>query len=982
MLLSQYKKIFLSSLVYFTIASSILSPFSVYAQSSIESGQEVTATNEAEIVSHNPSITPSVVPSITQSPTPSNEQETKTSTKSGQTKDTITPSPTITPTPSEQPGEEELAPLELGNNKVEIDSQKDMTAVVRQSQDYTCGPASLATLLTQLGEDTTEEQVLQTISPENINPEKGVSLLTLKQSAIALEKQVLLKKWSGDEVLSYIKETGDPVLIHDIKKNVGGHFSVIRSYDADKGLVELSDTEAGNIKYSVEDFKHIFTGHVLLITSEGTDNTLLNDTTTTLSDDEASTVWGKYVPVYLLAERSGDKEAIQFGKEYEACINQAMNIIDKNSRNNTRSKCYETLSIKLKSDLNWGQEKNLLDSFNKTVSSTENLSAIGERSILEALTYIKSLQSSYISSEKELNVIISQPGGMSVSDAINLPSTISSLKSQVSQYSYEKSQLENTISPKKNTSNQLNSDISRGSFSQNGVTFSLGSVGSQFFAQSSKFNNLSQSLSSKLNSFDGQIKNKRNQLNATNSNINSSRNNSNYYQNQANSYYSQYARTAWWDWRRASYWTQYIYLSGQASIQRGMTSWYEGQARNIQNEINSLESQKNNAKNEFNSQSAEVARLQRLYSFGQQEMNRKQGLLTQLNNEINSLQSQLNQRITKINSLNSQINNLISRQQTAVRITTINQSLKSTEVYINQYKARYGFTTISNTNTSETDRLFAEEQIFTKNLDLQAITTATSDYRSVGSIVTSLFPGVGEGYDVITLLGGRDPFTQESLNPLSTTLTVAGLLSVYGSGSVARKAGMEGIERIAEELGVHGNDILPIANEVASRYSIKSLDDLKLLKGKLSTESFLKEVRELATVRSFGKGLVITAERYGKEASDWLVIGEKTDRVYVALDELGNIKYVGKTNDITRRALEHGERFSILDISEKFGSSYERLTPHQARSIEQYIIDKYELVNLSNDINSIRSTRSIFEGTQTFAKDWLTKQGFNKLLKN
>jgi hypothetical protein len=55
-------------------------------------------------------------------------------------------------------------------------------------------------------------------------------MLSLNNAAIALGQQVVLKKWSAQQVLSYIEESGDPVLIDDEKQGVGGHFSVIRSY--------------------------------------------------------------------------------------------------------------------------------------------------------------------------------------------------------------------------------------------------------------------------------------------------------------------------------------------------------------------------------------------------------------------------------------------------------------------------------------------------------------------------------------------------------------------------------------------------------------------------------------------------------------------------------------------------------------------------------------------------------------------------------
>ncbi len=171
-----------------------------------------------------------------------------------------------------------------------MDALKDFTAIVRQSKDYTCGPASLATLLTQLGTDTSEQTILDSIAPSDINETQGTTLLALKSASQALGNTTYLKKWNANTVLEYIESTGDPVLIHDEKKDVGGHFSVIKSYDTEAGIIELSDTEAGNIKYSVEDFEHLYTGHALIISSDA-ENALLNDTTTDIDDSEAATIW-------------------------------------------------------------------------------------------------------------------------------------------------------------------------------------------------------------------------------------------------------------------------------------------------------------------------------------------------------------------------------------------------------------------------------------------------------------------------------------------------------------------------------------------------------------------------------------------------------------------------------------------------------------------------------------------------------------------
>ncbi len=227
--------------------------------------------------------------------------------------------------------------------------------IVRQSTDHTCGQAALATLFSQIGEPKTEKQITDLTG---FNEEKGVNMLALKKAAQNFNKEVSLKKWTYEQLKSYLEESRNPVLIHDLKKGVGEHFSVIRKIE--NGFVFLSDTEAGNIKYSVEDFKKVYTGNTLIIkTEDDITSDLLNDTTTDISDEIAATIWGKYVPVYEVIKNAGKrqledgiwvedtrgKEAV---KQFEACLLEATKKYNfqKERRNQyieDRKSCYETL---------------------------------------------------------------------------------------------------------------------------------------------------------------------------------------------------------------------------------------------------------------------------------------------------------------------------------------------------------------------------------------------------------------------------------------------------------------------------------------------------------------------------------------------------------------------------------------------------------------------------------------------------------------
>ena len=100
----------------------------------------------------------------------------------------------------------------------------------------------------------------------------------------------------------------------------------------------------------------------------------------------------------------------------------------------------------------------------------------------------------------------------------------------------------------------------------------------------------------------------------------------------------------------------------------------------------------------------------------------------------------------------------------------------------------------------------------------------------------------------------------------------------------------------------------------------------------------------------------------------WLNEGEKTDVVYIALDRLNKPVYVGKTNDIIARLAQHlrdGKSFSYL---RKISGS-ENLTPHQARAIEQIIIENNP--NYQNVYNSISNRRDIYEGAIEWAINFM-----------
>lgn len=216
-------------------------------------------------------------------------------------------------------------------NESDIDLYKNFEGVVRQSTPVTCGPASLATLFSQLGDSTTEADVLQYVQ---VDAERGVNMLQLKTASEKLNHPAVLKHWSVDQLTAYLAENADPILIHDVKEGVGGHFSVLR--EVVDGKVTLSDTEAGNITYSLADFAHVYDGYVLIADPDAS-IAAIADEATNLSDADAANIWGKYVPVALAASRNGASDA---ASAFKWCMERALTLSSATVRNNERKGCY------------------------------------------------------------------------------------------------------------------------------------------------------------------------------------------------------------------------------------------------------------------------------------------------------------------------------------------------------------------------------------------------------------------------------------------------------------------------------------------------------------------------------------------------------------------------------------------------------------------------------------------------------------------
>ncbi len=628
--------------------------------------------------------------------------------------------------------DEEDTVLDLGNDQTEVDAKKDFTAVVRQTKDYYCGPAALATLLTQLGDNTSEKEVLDLIPSSDLDEEKGTNFLALKNAAQKLTaNNIYLKKWSSSEVLEHITQTQDPVLIHDEKKNVGGHFSVIREYNKEKGIVELSDTEAGNVAYSVSDFEHIYTGSAFVISD-------VNPSGADISDEEAATIWGKYVPVYIAAVSvdGADVRTQNAVNAFKTCTSNAMKITVLVTRNSARAVCYTNLGIALKDPLSNFEELKLKSIVDGSVLlgnlNKENEVGVGTVDLLNSLRQVLASQTSY-NIENPIYTSLLSLGGGSINNLSIFKSQLDTINTKISGYNSDVVILNTALATKQSSYNDTNSKINSGSFIQNGVTYSLGGVGSQITAQSATLNKLSSNLSSKLASIDSQIASVARQISSAQSSTNSYTNQANTYTSQASSAYSNYnyyKSKKGYTSTANSYYNQYLSFLNQSNTARSNAEYFKNQLTTYQAQIASLQTQKTSAQNEVNNASIELAKAQRLKDFGNQEIQRLKSILSVLQSDISLLKSQIISKTTVLNNYKS------SNQSTIVSLTDKIAKLISAQSYesklviyknnIDTTKSRYGFSTITYTNTVETQNLINQELLFEKTQDLKALDTATA----------------------------------------------------------------------------------------------------------------------------------------------------------------------------------------------------------------------------------------------------------------
>lgn len=120
--------------------------------------------------------------------------------------------------------------------------------VVKQDLDYSCGAASLATIMQEFyGQEISEEDVLMRMEDDGAASFQDLSDVAweYEYSAKGLALDFEQLKTLKIPVIAYLKHQGDD------------HFSVIRGISSN-GMVWLGDPSWGNRKFSAEQFKNMW----------------------------------------------------------------------------------------------------------------------------------------------------------------------------------------------------------------------------------------------------------------------------------------------------------------------------------------------------------------------------------------------------------------------------------------------------------------------------------------------------------------------------------------------------------------------------------------------------------------------------------------------------------------------------------------------------------------------------------------------------
>lgn len=168
----------------------------------------------------------------------------------------------------------------ITNNSIADTSQIDTTGVVIQNNIWNCGPASLATVLNNMGVNATQDELASLAETDK----SGTSMYGLAHAT----------------QVKGLDATGAILSVDQIKPNYivllltvnGLHYSVITRIT--NTTVYLADSSFGNINITLEDFKTVYSGYSLIISHNSTSNTVNG---TVLTNEQMQNIKGTADPV-------------------------------------------------------------------------------------------------------------------------------------------------------------------------------------------------------------------------------------------------------------------------------------------------------------------------------------------------------------------------------------------------------------------------------------------------------------------------------------------------------------------------------------------------------------------------------------------------------------------------------------------------------------------------------------------------------------
>ncbi len=305
----------------------------------------------------------------------------------------------------------------------------------------------------------------------------------------------VVRKVTFAELQSYLQRTSDPVLVHDVKKGVGGHYSVIRDISQDS--VELSDTEAGNVSMAIADYEKAYDGYVLIVSDTPAAELGGNE----VSEEEAKTVWGKYVPVYIAAaDERGSAQAIA---NFKSCMARADGLTDYAANRAQRTACYDTFASELAAKLSSAQDRSVLTETNTDYLQNKHLTDDLISEVPELERQLRALEAKRSDLEAQIRAV---PASSKA-----LKNYLSDLRSQLSridkQYSRANAQYMNALAyadAKKSTLAKVQKDLSS-------LTLQLGDLKETIAAKTSSLSKASGSLQ-KSRDMESQVQNAKRQV--------------------------------------------------------------------------------------------------------------------------------------------------------------------------------------------------------------------------------------------------------------------------------------------------------------------------------------------------------------------------------------------------------------------------------------------------------------------------------------